>query len=407
MVQSTRHRRVRGDRNKGSKKRPAQSKQPGRVTKKRKKGHDVEVEETGEDEQEDAEELFKVEKIVDSKPDKNGAPLYKTRWKGYSASDDTWEPSANVASTGHIDRYERQQRQKTLKKKTAGVAVIEYEDGEREMVDMKIEKFRGYYPHSSDDDRDDDSVDGDDDVNDFSIISEGEWIEILWPHANIYFPCKVMSWAPPRSEKQQKKGSKNSSRKRVFEDVDESSVSTSVQIQQKETKAPPKRSKKKYDATSQRKKKAVVTAPAKTSELEIAPTEPTQKIFLRDGCESATQREDGGSMHKPGEHKDKEDRHDLDGHSLNSESSRSSRSVERVGHGIPLFDEPEDDFGSSSDDENDSDDGVEEEEDGIHSYQHPGRTEEPKLTFEEQWTLKLKRTQELIDRDLNCENGLF
>ena len=45
----------------------------------------------------DDEELFKVEKIVDSKVDKNGVPLYKTRWKGYSASDDTWEPTENVS----------------------------------------------------------------------------------------------------------------------------------------------------------------------------------------------------------------------------------------------------------------------------------------------------------------------
>lgn len=114
--------------------------------------------------------LFKVEKIVDSRVDKHGVPLYKTRWKGYRPDDDTWEPSENVASTGHIDRFERQQRQRTLRKGTAGVAVIEYEDGEREMVDMQMEKFRGYRPDSSDDQRDDDSVSGDEDVNDFNLL---------------------------------------------------------------------------------------------------------------------------------------------------------------------------------------------------------------------------------------------
>ena len=51
-------------------------------------------------------------------------------------------PPLQVASTGHVDRYERLQRQRSLKNGTPGVAVIEYEDGEREMVDMKIEKFR-------------------------------------------------------------------------------------------------------------------------------------------------------------------------------------------------------------------------------------------------------------------------
>ena len=46
------------------------------------------------------EELFSVEKIVDSKIDKNGVQLYKCRWKGYTAADDTWEPTENVSSTG-------------------------------------------------------------------------------------------------------------------------------------------------------------------------------------------------------------------------------------------------------------------------------------------------------------------
>ena len=53
----------------------------------------------------DDEELFKVEKIVDSKVDKNGVPLYKIRWKGYLASDDTWEPTENIALTGHGELY--------------------------------------------------------------------------------------------------------------------------------------------------------------------------------------------------------------------------------------------------------------------------------------------------------------
>ena len=46
------------------------------------------------------EELFSVEKIVDSKIDKNGVQLYNCRWKGYTAAHDTWEPTENVSSTG-------------------------------------------------------------------------------------------------------------------------------------------------------------------------------------------------------------------------------------------------------------------------------------------------------------------
>lgn len=49
------------------------------------------------------ERLFLVEKIVDCKMDKNGVPTtYKTRWTGYTASEDTWEPYENVGLTGHV-----------------------------------------------------------------------------------------------------------------------------------------------------------------------------------------------------------------------------------------------------------------------------------------------------------------
>jgi len=442
------------------------------------------------------EELFKVEKIVDSKLDKNGVPLYKTRWKGYSASDDTWEPPENVASTGHIDRYERQQRQRTLKKSTAGVAVIEYEDGEREMVNMKIEKFRGYRPDSSDEGRDDDSDDGDDDVNNFRLVVEGEWIEILWRKTNMYFPCKIIFWTPLRATKSHRKSTGNSSRRGIFEDVEESSP---VKSKQKDTKRTSKKSKRGDDVTSRGKRQPEFTAspaknsqpelalasrgkrqpesgvtaapakksqpelaltsrgkrqpeftaspaknsqpelalasrgkrqpesgvtaapakksqpelaltsrgkrqpeftasPAKNSQPELALEEPTQQMFWRDESEPIES--------KTGVQE--EDQHDSDDYSINSESSglsddiesHSDRLVERIGHGIPLFDEPEDDFDSSDDDSDDDDD------EGVNSYQYPSQHEGPKLSFEELWTLKLKRTQELMDRSYNGNNGI-
>ena len=97
-----------------------------------------------------------------------------------------------------MDRYERLQRQRTLKNGTPGVAVIEYEDGEREMVDMKIEKFRSYQDEVSDNERDDDTENGDEDVNNFNLLAVGEWVEILWPYTQLYFPCKIISWTPFR-----------------------------------------------------------------------------------------------------------------------------------------------------------------------------------------------------------------
>jgi hypothetical protein len=79
----------------GTKKPSAQQIQPSRTSLRRKKG---DANNNNHDEQ----QLFSVEKIVDCKMDKNGAPTYKTRWTGYKASDDTWEPYQNVVSTGHV-----------------------------------------------------------------------------------------------------------------------------------------------------------------------------------------------------------------------------------------------------------------------------------------------------------------
>jgi len=136
-----------------------------------------------------------VAKIVGIKSGKNGVKLYKTRWEGYSPADDTWEPLEHVGSTGHVDRYERKQRERTLSTYTPGVAVIEYDDGERQTINLLQEKFRSWMD-ISDDERDDDSVTGDKDVNDFNLIHGGAMIELLWPHAQIFFSCKIISWTP-------------------------------------------------------------------------------------------------------------------------------------------------------------------------------------------------------------------
>lgn len=452
---------------KGSKKRSAQSKQPGRAAKRQKKDYRAEepVEDV-EDQGDGDEELFKVEKIVGRKIDKNGVPLYKTRWKGYTASDDTWEPSINVASTGHVDRFERQERQKMLKPTNFGVAVIEYEDGEREMVDLKMEKFRGYQDSSDDDnDRDDDTVEGDEDVNNFGLVVKGSWVEILWPHTSIYFPCKIMSWTPlevkkskrkrrkrvladdgdssvsasvqskqketklrsnkevkdskrkkkqvleddddssvllsvqskrkenkPSSKNEVKKSKKKKHRRQILEDDEDSPVPTSVQTKQKGSKSSPKKqSTKGNDATS--KTQPGLTAPVNSPEPELE-LEPTQEMFWGDKSES---------VHRLRVHMASQ--HALDEQSLDSDSSVDTfdKPVERVGHGIPLFDEPEDDFDSSSSDDEESSDGEEEGMDRSNNL-----IERRKMSFEEMWMEKLQQTQELIDRGVcNGGNGLY
>jgi hypothetical protein len=130
------------------------------------------------------EPLFQVAKIVATKKGKNGVTLYKTRWEGYTPADDTWEPLEHVGSTGHVDRYVRKQRELTLSTYTPGVAVIEYDDGERQTIDLLQEKFRSWM-EISDDERDDDSVTGDDDVNNFDLIFPGAMIELL---------CSLLGW---------------------------------------------------------------------------------------------------------------------------------------------------------------------------------------------------------------------
>jgi hypothetical protein len=97
MPHSTRVRRSQDSQGKGSKKHEAPT-----PTAKSQKKYFPEESDDEEDEEGGDEELFKVEKIVDHKLDRYGVPQYKTRWKGYGPGDDTWEPTANVASTGHV-----------------------------------------------------------------------------------------------------------------------------------------------------------------------------------------------------------------------------------------------------------------------------------------------------------------
>ncbi|XP_045149916.1 M-phase phosphoprotein 8 isoform X2 [Echinops telfairi] len=47
------------------------------------------------DSEEDEEDVFEVEKILDMKTE-GGKVLYKVRWKGYTSDDDTWEPEVHL-----------------------------------------------------------------------------------------------------------------------------------------------------------------------------------------------------------------------------------------------------------------------------------------------------------------------
>ena len=58
-----------------------------------------------------------------------------------------------------------------------------------------------------------------------------------------------------------------------------------------------------------------------------------------------------------------------------------------------MFNEPSDDFDSSDDD-----DGSDGEEADYSAYRHLNR-EAPKLSFEELWEQKIRRTQELMENE--------
>merc|ERR1719491_2296122 len=106
--------------------------------------------------------------------------------------------------------------------------------------------------------------------------------------------------------------------------------------------------------------------------------DPTQQMFWRNESERIE------LMHKAAAQE--EDHNKSDDVSVKSESSgtsddvesHSDRHVERVGQGIPLFDEPEDDFDSSEDDSDDDEEGGE-----INTDQYLIQHEGPQLSFEE------------------------
>ena len=55
----------------------------------------------------DAEEEYKIDKIVERKSSRGGAPMYHVRWDGYGEAEDTWETSEAVKDCAALDAFER------------------------------------------------------------------------------------------------------------------------------------------------------------------------------------------------------------------------------------------------------------------------------------------------------------
>ncbi|XP_035378906.1 M-phase phosphoprotein 8 isoform X1 [Electrophorus electricus] len=76
----------------------------------------VERAEPGDSEQDDAEDVYEVEKIIDMRV-ADGEVQYRVRWKNYSSDDDTWEPQAHLEDCSEVLlAYERSLAERKPKK---------------------------------------------------------------------------------------------------------------------------------------------------------------------------------------------------------------------------------------------------------------------------------------------------
>ena len=59
------------------------------------------------------EKQYEVQAIVDDKIEPDGQHLYKVRWKGCSASEDTWKPEASLTQAQDpLNSYKQQRSRK-------------------------------------------------------------------------------------------------------------------------------------------------------------------------------------------------------------------------------------------------------------------------------------------------------
>ena len=74
---------------------------------KRSKNHNVAIED-------DEEEEFVVEKIIDKRKGPHGKIQYLIKWKGYENKDNSWEPIDNIYCDDMITEFENEQKNKVF-----------------------------------------------------------------------------------------------------------------------------------------------------------------------------------------------------------------------------------------------------------------------------------------------------
>eukprot|EP00079_Xenopus_tropicalis_P033456 XP_017947227.1 PREDICTED: M-phase phosphoprotein 8 isoform X3 [Xenopus tropicalis] len=102
--------------------------------------------ETVESEQEDEDDVFEVESILDSKIE-GGEVLYRVRWKGYDSEGDTWEPEAHLDDCKEVllefRRKQAENKPKPVKKEMPQQKLSPSDlfeaDSESEQSDQKVD----------------------------------------------------------------------------------------------------------------------------------------------------------------------------------------------------------------------------------------------------------------------------